>query len=205
VLEVRPVEIYENVYPRPKVLLPGHNVQFSNKFPDSLDFVKGKTFKITSTIQVSYELSWMLPALHYKDINLSNENAGEKLYPEAGDELYEMLLGFKPGNYFTQIYFPTDMPVYKLGYYTMVPLISDAALKYLGAIKPEDSPADDPILKLFTVFKLNPFIFRISVDNGIDYEKMTWKILINKCKLAEFSPPAGATVKYIPYITEQTW
>jgi len=201
-LELRPVEVPTT---RPKVLLPGHIVQFSNLFPDGLNAYKGKSFVISKTAQVKYELSWKLPALHYKDINLSNEDSGEKLYPEASDELYETLIGFKPGNYFTLIYFPANQPIYRLGYYTMTPLISDAALKYLGAIRPQDSPADNPTLKLYTFFKLDPFIFRISVDNGIDYEKMTWEICINKCKLMLHTPVQGETVKYIPYINELKW
>jgi len=203
-LELRPIEVFEQVWPRPKVLLPGHNIQFSNQFPAGLDHVKGKTFRITKTAQVRYELSWILPALHYKDINLSNENAGEKLYPETSDEVYETLIGFKPGNYFTLIFFPADQPIYRLGYYTMTPLISSASLKYLGAIKPEDSPVDNPTLKIYTVYKLNPFIFRGSVDNGVDYEKMTWDICVNKCKLEGVAAPVEP-VKYIPYIDELKW
>jgi len=203
-LEVRPIEVFEQVWPRPKVLLPGHNIQFSNRFPDGLDHVKGKTFRITKTAQVNYELSWILPELHYKDINLSNEDAGEKLYPEATDEVYETLIGFKPGNYFTLIYFPADQPIYRLGYYSMTPLIASASLKYLGAVKPEDSPVGTPTLKLYTVYKLKPFIFRISIDNGVEYEKITWVITINKCKL-ETVPAPVEPVKYIPYIDELKW
>jgi len=203
-LEVRPIDVFEQVWPRPKVLLPGHNIQFSDKFPDGLSHVKGKTFKIEKTAQVYYELSWILPELHYKDINLSNEDAGEKLYPEASDVLYETLIGFKPGNYFTLIYFPADQPIYRLGYYSMTPLISSASLKYLGAVKPEDSPVNNPTLKLYTVYKLNPFIFRISVDNGVDYDKITWEICINKCRLETVAAPVEP-VKYIPYIDELKW
>ena len=201
-LETRPIEVYENIYPRPRVLLPGHNVQFSSQFPDSLSAYGGKTFKITKTVQVRYELSWVLPALHYKDINLSNEDSGEKLYPESSDEFYETLIGFKPGNYFGLIYFPANQPIYQLGYYTMIPTISDAALKYLGAIRPEDTPPDNPILKVYTFYKLDPFIIRMAVDNGIDYDKMTWVITINRCKIEAYTPPQGEPVKYIPYITE---
>lgn len=203
-LELRPIEVYEQVWPRSKVLLPGHNVEFSSAFPDGLDFVKGKTFKITKTVQVRYELSWILPALHYKDINLSNEDSGQKLYPEAKDEFYETLIGFKPGNYLTLIYFPADLPIYRLGYYTMKPLISSASLKYLGAIKPEDSPVNNPTLKIYTFYRLDPFIFRISVDNGVDYEKMTWEICVNKCKIERVSA-AVEQVKRIPYINELIW
>ncbi len=203
-LELRPIEVHEQVWPRPKVLLPGHNIQFSNAFPDGLDFVKGKTFRITKTAQVRYELSWILPAINYKDINLSNESSGEFLYPEAKDEVYETLIGFKPGNYFTLIFFPADQPIYRLGYYSMTPLVSSASLKYLGAIKPEDSPVNNPTLKIYTFFKLDPFIFRIVVDNGVDYEKMTWEICVNKCKLEKIAAPAEP-VKYIPYIDELKW
>jgi len=204
-LELRPIEVFEQVWPRPKVLLPGHNVQFSQGFPSALDFIKGKTVKISKTTQVSYELSSILPALHYLDVNLSNEDSGQKLYPESTDEFYETLVGFKSGNWFALLYFPSNQPVYRLGYNTMTPVISDASLKYIGAIRPEDSPVNNPILKLYTFYKLSPIIARITVDDGIDFDKMTMVISINKCKFEEYTPQKGEPVKYIPYLTELQW
>jgi hypothetical protein len=203
-LQTRPNTVYENLYPQPIVLLPGQGVRFSDQFPDTLSHVRGKTFTISKAVEVRYELSWILPTLDYKDIDLSNSNSGEKLYPNQSDELYETVIGLKPGNYFVQVFFPANQPVYRLSWSTMYPDASNAALKYLGAVKPEDSPPDNPIFKIYSVFKLDPFYLRMVVDDGIDYEKMTLVLTINRCKLVE-EPPEGSQPKYIPYITELQW
>lgn len=202
-LQTWPNSVYENIYPQPTVLLPGQGVQFSDKFPDTLDHIKGKSFTISKSIQVRHELSWILPTLDYKDIDLSNGDSGEKLYPSYSDELYEMIIGLKPGNYMVEVYFPANQPVYRLSYSTMVPDASNAARKYLGAIKPEDSPPDNPVFKLYAVYKLDPFYLRLIVDDGVDYEKMSLQITINRCKLV--ADPQPVTPKYIPYIEELQW
>jgi hypothetical protein len=202
-IQTRPNSVYENIIPQPNVLLPGQGVQFSDQFPDTLDHVKGKTFTVSKSVQVRYELSWILPSLYYKDIDLANGSSGEKLYPDQSDELYEILIALKPGNYFTQVYFPANQPVYKLSYNTMYPDVSNAALKYLGAIRPEDSPPENPIFRLYTVYRLTAFILRMVVDDSVDYEKMSLDFTINRCKLVEETPET--MVKYIPYITELQW
>ncbi|MBA7568758.1 hypothetical protein ES708_10492 [subsurface metagenome] len=140
-IEVRPTEVFAGVQPRPKILLVNHWVKFSNNFPDSLDHIKGKSARILKQQQVSYELSWIIKEDCYKDINLSNEDSGEKLYPDVADNLYEVLIGFKPGNYLCHVYFPADYPLYRLDYPDMSPLISSDTYKYLGAIKPSDFPS----------------------------------------------------------------
>lgn len=205
-LQVWPTELFAGVEPRVKVLRPKDNVQFSKEFPDQLSFVKDKTFKVSKTSQVHYQLSWILPEDHYKDIDLSNaEASGEKLYPETFDGLYEILIGFKLGNYLTHIYFPADQPIYRLDYYSMVPQISSASLKYLGAIKPSDSPAENRTLKVYALYRLKPIILRIYADDGIDYEKITWDMVINKCKLEAYTPAPGEKVKWIEYIEALKW
>ncbi|GAI24169.1 unnamed protein product, partial [marine sediment metagenome] len=113
-IELRPVETVERIKPLVKVVLPDWWLRFSQNFPDGLKHVKGKTVRILKQQQVMYPLSWVLKEACYKDINLSNEDAGEKLYPDDESKLYEVLIGFKPGNYLTHVYFPADYPLYRL-------------------------------------------------------------------------------------------
>ena len=201
-LELRPTEVPTT---RPKILLVDHWIKFSNGFPDSLDHVRGKTASIIKQQQVPYELTYVLKEDCYVDINLSNESAGQKLYPDATSNLYEVLIGFKPGNYLCQIYFPADHPIYGLDYAIMVPLITSDTYKYLGAIKPEDSPADDPKLKLYLVYKLTPMILRIYADDGVAYEKATINFLVNRCAMKFGPAPADVKPKPIFYLDEIKW
>ncbi len=204
-IEVRPTEVFAGVQPRPKILLVNHWVKFSNNFPDTLDHVKGKTVRIAKQQQVSYELSWIVKEDCYKDVNLSNEDAGEKLYPDVTDNLYEVLIGFKPGNYLCHVFFPAAYPLYRLDYPDMSPLISSDAYKYLGAIKPSDSPVENPTFKLYLVYKLKPIILRLYADDGVDYEKATMQFSINRCLMERGVPPPHITPKPILYLDEIKW
>lgn len=203
-LELRPTEVVRGVEPRPKILLVDQWVRFSPNFPSSLDHVRGKTARITKQQQVPYELSYILKEGCYKDVNLSNEDTGEKLYPDLSFVLYEMLIGFKPGNFLCHLYFPADSPVYRLDYATMLPQVNSTSNKYLGAIKPEESPDTDPVMKLYLVYKLNPIFLRLVVDEGIDYEKATLKLTINRCVMnfAAGDPPPHIMPKPILYLDE---
>ena len=204
-IELRPVETVERIKPAVKVVLPDWWLKFSNYFPDDLAQVKGKTMRVLGQQQVKYELSWTIKEGCYKDINLSNEDAGEKLYPDDGSHLYEMLIGFKPGNYLCHVYFPADYPIYRLDYPDMSPLITSATKKYLGAIKPSDSPVDNPIFKLYLVYKLKPIILRLYADDGIDYEKIGLGLTVNRCLLQQGVPPSDIKPKPIQYLDEIKW
>lgn len=201
-IEVRPVEVPTT---RPKILLPGHWVQFSKNFPDSLNHVKGKSFRIAKQQQVTYPLSRKVKEACYVDLNLSNETGNELLYPDNTSNIYEMLIGFKEGNYVCQVYFPADYPIYRLDEPTMSSSMASSTLKYLGAIKPSDSPVDNPIFKLYLVYKLNPIILRLLADDGVDYEKITLEFTINRCLVTEGTPPPGSIVKLIQYLDEIKW
>ena len=201
-IELRPTEVPTT---RPKILLPNHWVKFSDKFPDHLKHVKGKTMRVVKQAQITHALSWIIKENHYKDINLSNADAGEKLYPDAGDNIYEMLIGFKPGNYYVIPYFPAEQPIYRLDYPTMLPLVSDAALKYLGNVKPSDSPVEDPKFKLYLMYELKPIILRLVADDGVDYEKCSFEFTINRCQMEEGTPPDKVPVKVIYYLDELKW
>lgn len=203
-IELRPVETIERIKPLGRIILPDWWVSFSNNFPDGLSHVKGKTFRIAKQQQVKYELSYIIKEACYADVDLSNDT-GQQLYPNDTSILYEMLIGFKPGNYLCHVYFPAEFPVYSLDYPGMNPLMSDAAKKYLGAIKPEDSPTDNPIFKLYLVYKLTPIILRLYADDGVAYEKATLEFTINRCLIKEGVPPANVTPKLIPYLDEIKW
>lgn len=201
-IELRPYQTFFDVYPHPRILLPNHWVKFSDGFPEQLSYVKGKTMRIDKQAQVTYELSYKLKEACYKDINLSNEDTGVKLYPDSSENLYELIIGLKPGNYYMIPYFPADIPIYRLDYPTMTPLVSDSSLKYLGNVKPSDSPAENPTLKLYLVYQLKPIILRLVSDDGVDYEKCTLQFTVNRCRMVSGTPPENVTPKPIYYLDE---
>jgi len=198
-IEFRPTEIPTT---RPKVLLYDQWVKFSDKFPGGLNHVKGKYMRVAKQVQVTYPVTRIIKENCYVDIDLSNEDGAERLFPESTENLYEILIGLRPGHWWVMPYFPTDQPVYRLDYPTMTPLVSDAKLRYLGNIRPEDSPADDPVLRLYAMYKLKPVILRMVVDAGIDYAKCSLLFNINRCHMEEGTPPEGSRVKFIEYIDE---
>lgn len=204
-IELRPLDVFVGVSPKVKILLPDWWIKFSNTFPDSLNHVKNKTMRIAKQVQVRYELTWAIKEACYKDVNLSNEDTGEKLYPDNTDNLYEILIGLRPGHYYIIPYFPADQPIYRLDYPTMAPLVSDAALKYLGIIRPEDSPIGNPTFKLYLVYKLKPVLLRLVVDDGVDYEKITLELLINRCLMEEKPLPPNVVPKPIEYLDALKW
>jgi hypothetical protein len=203
-IELRPAGVTTEIKSQPRILLPGYWVKFES-FPDYLSHVKGKTMKVVKQAQVHYELSYILKEATYKDVNLSDEDTGVKLFPDIGENLYETVFGLKPGNYYIIPYFPADQPIYRLDYPTMTPLVSDSALKYLGTIRPEDSPVENPTFKLFLVYQLKPVILRIVADDGVDYTKATLDILVNRCQMEEGKPPEGVTPKPIWYLDALKW
>ena len=204
-LELRPVDVFVGVSPKVKILLPDWWIKFSNGFPDSLNHVKNKTMHIVKNTQVTYELSWIVKEACYMDVNLSNEDTAEKLCPDDPNNLYEMILALRPGNYYIIPYFPAETPIYRLDYSTMTPLPSSSALKYLGIIRPEDSPIENPTFKLYLVYKLKPVILRVVADDGVDYEKITIDFLINRCLMEEKPLPANVVPKNIFYLDELKW
>lgn len=205
-IELRPVETVERIKPSIRILLVDQWVKFSPNFPDTLSHVKGKSFRIVAQQQVTYERSWKLKEACYKDVNLNNDSGNEYLYPESSDRLYEMLIGLQPGNYFVTLFFPSGDPVYRLDQSDMWPNIASSTYKYIAAIRPEDSPIDNPILKLYIPYKLDPFFLRLYADDGVAYEKARLKFMINRCLIKQESSvnvkPANVTPKPILYLDE---
>ncbi len=201
-IELRPVETVERIKPSVRVLMVDQWVKFSKNFPSTMDHVKGKTFRIVAQQQVTYERSYILKEECYKDVNLGNDSGNELLYPDQSDHLYEMLVGFKPGNYFASIFFPSGDPIYRLDKSEMFPNIASSTYKYIAAIRPEDSPPENPILKMYLPYKLDPFILRLYVDDGVTYEKIVLRYMINRCLIQQGTPPASVSPKPILYIEE---
>ncbi|MBA7553990.1 hypothetical protein ES705_46600 [subsurface metagenome] len=148
----------------PKLLQEGFYVRFTDVWPDTLSEVKGKLFQIEKTNQVPYDISRIIPEDDFCDLDLSNSSGGENIYPKNSKTLYETLIGFKPGNYLVHFYIPAGEYLHRLEQAGMVPDVTNATRKYLGARKPEDSPYDDKRIFFYSVKDLEPLILRTYVD-----------------------------------------
>lgn len=183
-------------------------VYFSDKWPGTWKWCSGKLFRVTEEpILVTYPYSRILPASDYKDLDLSNADAGIKLYPEDEGVLYQCAVGFKPGDYITHVYLPKDKYVYSLGESTMFPDVSDASKLYLGAKRPSDSPHTSPLL-FFYFIKDGPALYlRPYILESVTYDKATIEFHVNKTKLSEIENPSEEMIKRalrISYYTELT-
>ena len=105
-IEQRPMPLATVAPGVPKLLQEGFYVKFTDKWPVTLPHVSGKFFTIDRTNEVPYDLSYILPTNDYRDVDLSNAAGGENIYPENTKTLYEVALGFKPGNYLVHFYIP---------------------------------------------------------------------------------------------------
>ncbi len=206
-LELRPVSLARVSPGVPALLQEGHFVRFTDAWPDALDHVKGGSFQIDRVNQVPYDLSYIIPTGDYRDVDISNSDDGEKIYPANVKTLYEIALGFKPGNYLAHFYIPSGEYVNRLEYTGMVPDVSSSTRRYLGARKPADSPYDDKRIFIYSVYKLEPLIIRLYVEAGIEFEKCVLGLIVNKCYLKPVSLTAEqmARAKVIRYYTELRW
>lgn len=200
----------------PKLLQKGFFVKFTNEWPDTLPYVKGKFFRIARVNEVNQDLPYILPSNDFRDVDFSNQTGGVNLYPENTKTLYEVALGFKPGNYQVQFYIPAGEFVSRLEQAGMVPDVTVVARKYLGAFKPADSPYDDKRILLYFVKDLEPTILRVFVDTGlgpvaapnIAFEKCVLGVTVNKCYLEEMKAPKQeelARAKEILYYSQLRW
>jgi hypothetical protein len=170
-------------------------VTFSPAWPTQLGILPGHSYQVIWRQDVPYDLPYIITAADWKDVNLADAQGGppatsgvENLYPYGtNNTLYQILFGFKPGNYMVHLYMPSDQWILGLEYTQMYP--SDANMtspkyKYIGSIKPEDSPYYDPRLKLVTVYNMLPFYLRFLVDTGDD-EKCIAPLIVNHCQLKD--------------------
>jgi hypothetical protein len=193
---------------QPRLLQKGFFVKFTNEWPDTLPYVKGKFFQIARTNQVNHDLSYILPSGNYRDVDFSNQVGGVNLYPENTKSLFEVALGFKKDNYQVQFYIPAGEFVNRLEQAGMVPNVASATLKYLGAFKPEDSPYEDKRILLYFLKDLEPLIARTFVDTGCDFAKVVFGLTINKCYLEEMKTPTAdqlARARTVLYYSEMRW
>ena len=207
-IEQRPMPLATVSPGVPKLLQEGFYVKFTDKWPVTLPHVSGRFFTIERTNEVPYDLSYILPTNDYRDVDLSNQAGGENIYPENTKTLYEVALGFKPGNYMVHFYIPAGEYVSRLEQAGMVPDVTHATRRYLGARKPEDSPYNDKRIFLYFVKDLEPVILRVFVDTGCDFEKCVLGLIVNKCYLKEITAPTSeqlARAKKLLYYSELRW
>ena len=207
-LELVPRPQFTVVVP-PKLLQEGYLVSFPKTWPSTLTALVGKTFRIDAVNQVPYTRGYIIPTGDYRDVDLSNGSGTfqESIYPTHSESLFEVSLGLKPGNYVVHFYIPATRHIHSLEYAEMYPLVTSATKVYLGARKPEDSPAEDPRIRFYLVKDLSPLILRVYVLPGVDYEKCVLDFTINKCLLQEIQPTQEQTnkAKVLRYYEDIRW
>lgn len=191
----------------PRFLQKGYFVKFSTEWPDTFKDLSGRFFRIARVNETNQDVSYILPSNDFRDVDLSNNAGGVNLYPENTKTLYEVALGFKPGNYQVQFYLPAGEAINRLEQTGMTPDVTVAARRYLGAFKPADSPYEDKRILLYFVKDLEPMILRTFVDTGCDFEKCVFGFTVNKCYMVEQTPPADqqSRAKEILYYTQLRW
>lgn len=210
-LELVPKPQFSVVIP-PKTLQEGYLVYFDSDWPSTHNAIREKTFRIDAVNQVPYDLSYILPTgavgTVYRDVDFSNGSGAfqEKVYPENQNSLFEVLVGFKPGNYLSHWYVPAGKSVHNLEYAQMYPDLTNATRRYLGARQPKDSPYEDPRIKLYFVKDLAPIIMRLYVLAGVDFEKIVVGLTLNKCLMRELEAPTdeqklkAKVIRYFDYL-----
>uniref|UniRef100_A0A6H1Z7E4 Uncharacterized protein n=1 Tax=viral metagenome TaxID=1070528 RepID=A0A6H1Z7E4_9ZZZZ len=192
----------------PKLLQQGYYVRFTDAWPAEQSAVRGKTFQIAETNQITYDIFHIIPTNDYRDVDLSNSAGGEMIYPENINTLYEVVAGFKPGNYLAQIFIPAGEALSRLEAPSMNPSPTSATLRYLGQRTPTNCPYDDKRLFFYFVKNVEPLILRMLIDTGIDFEKFVIGLMINKCRLSQIATPTAEQLrlaKLIRYYSELRW
>lgn len=220
-LEYKPTPLATVAPGVPGLLQDGYYVKFSDAWPSTLTQVsyadgtsptgnRGKFFKVGPVNQVPYDISYIIPANDYRDVDFSNVASAfnENLYPTNNRTLYEITMGWKQANMLAHFYIPAGEYVNRLEQASMAPNVTSPTLRYLGAKRPEDSPYDDHRIYLYTVFNMEPFILRLFVDSGVAHDKVITGLVVNKCYLTEVSAPSDEQLKrakLLRYYTEIRW
>jgi len=192
----------------PKLLQEGYYVQFTKAWPAEFSSISGKLFQIAETNVVPHDIHHIIPTNDFRDVDLSNSAGGENLYPENVNTLNEVVLGFKPGNYLAQVYIPAGEALSRLEQASMFPEVTNVVTRYLGQRTPTDSPYGDKRIFMYFVRNLEPIIYRMFVDTGIDFEKVVIGVMVNKCRLSLIAAPTPDQVrlaKVIRYYSELRW
>jgi len=179
---------------------PSQNLHFSDQWPSEY-WCSGKYYRIEKSALVNYDRGFIIPGNDHKDIGLSNETGGLGLYPARNGVVYEILVGFKPGNYQVGVYIPgPNSYLLALGKSDMYPDLDKVEKRYLAFISPEDSPYSNPMLKLWVVANMPSWILKVYARPGVDFEKCVLGFRINKLQVEEISKPEVFTE--IEYYTQ---
>jgi hypothetical protein len=163
---------------------------FTEAWPDAHKWAKGKYWEIKETALVSYDKGYILPGDDHKNLDLSNATGALKLYPESEGIVYEILVGLKPGNYQIGLYIPgVNDYLLALGDTSAYPDLTDAERRYLAAITPEDTPYDNPLLKLWAIKDMASWILKLYILPGVDFSKAVIGFRIAKHRLEEIPKP----------------
>jgi len=168
---------------------PNQNLYFTEKWPSEF-WCSGKYYHIEKSALVNYDRGYILPGNDYKDIDISNETNALGLYPTRNGIVYEILIGFKPGNYQVGIYIPgPNSYLLALGKSDMYPDLTNVEKRYLAFIPPEESPYGNPLLKLWAIANMPSWILKVYVRPGVDFEKPVIGFKVNKLQVREISKP----------------
>ncbi len=182
-----------SVRPEDILLKKGSWVNFSPSWPhDSVsEWATGKSFEVsTDPVLLKFPASYILANGDYCYIDISNQippgtvgaAASLQMYPAQTGVLYQIAVGLKKGKYFVQLQIPKGLYVYTPGSSSVFPDITDSTKRYIGAKYPDDSPDSGPLWMLYAIYNQPAFILVPFVD-GVDYEKVTFEMYINKCPL----------------------
>lgn len=182
------------------------NLYFTKAWPDAHKWAKDKYWEIKETALVSYDKGYILPGEDYKNLDLSNATGGLKLYPASEGVVYEILIGLKPGNYQIGLYIPgVNDYLLALGDTSMYPDLTDSDRRYLARMTPEDTPYDNPLLKLWAIKDMAAWILKDYILPGVDYDDSILGFKVAKHRLEEISKPdVFSTIKYFSEI-KGTW
>lgn len=172
----------------PDLLLPRQYVKFVGE--DFTDEVKeGEMFKITRTQQITFDYSVILPPGDFTTLDLSSEGTTSLgLYPTNPKTLYEILVGLKGGkDMLLYIQIPAGKYFARLEKAELYPNPAVPQLRYISPITVEDTPYNEPKLRIHTIKDIEPIVFQIYND-GPDYEKLVFHFLINRCFMERLTP-----------------
>jgi len=184
---------------------PSQNLYFTEQWPSEF-WCSGKYYHIEKSVLVNYDRGYIIPGDDHKDIDISNETGALGLYPTRAGIVYEILVGLKPGNYQVGVYIPGPNDyLLALGKSDMYPDLTKVEKRYLAFITPEDSPYDNPLLKLWAIADMPSWLLKVYVRPGVDFEKFVLGFRINKMQVKEISKPDVFTeIKYYTQISG-TW
>jgi hypothetical protein len=184
-----------------------NNLYFTKDWPKNAQtgWATDAYFQIAKTVIVPYRIGRKYVGNDYQNISLYNVVGSlTALQPNEQNVVYETLIGLKKGAYQVAIYVPGPNDyLLSLGQSNMYPQVGDPNLKFLGAFRPEDSPEDNPTLKLWTINQQAAWLLQIATDRGVDYEKPVLAFQVAKHRVTQLpgKPLVSTTIEY--YTTEK--